>query len=243
MYRLLSPLFLLQLFCLYHAYKNAAEYWWYFVIFFIPIFGPIFYLYKAFYSKQNLEAAEEGVKGLFNSNYNLQKLEKEVKYADTIENKTQLANAYTLAARYEEAIELYQSCLKGFNSDDPDLLKSLLKAYYLKEDYKSVVKMGEKLQNESHFVQSDEKIAYAWSLYFVGEKDKALKQFKEMDALFSNYKQRLEFARFLVETKEKEEAIDKLDGLLDELKHMSKSEQRMKRKIYSEIQQYRRSLI
>lgn len=45
----------LQVFCIYHAYKNGKPYYWYFLIFFIPILGSIIYSITQVYNKTDAE--------------------------------------------------------------------------------------------------------------------------------------------------------------------------------------------
>ena len=53
----LSIPFLLQVFCIYHAYKNRKETHWYFIIFFLPIIGGIIYLVTQVFNKQDIAKA------------------------------------------------------------------------------------------------------------------------------------------------------------------------------------------
>ncbi len=80
MYGFFFPIIImLQVVCLLHAYRNGSDQKWYWLILFYPIIGSIIYLYEHFYSRKNMADLSEGVKGVINSNYEIQKLEKEVK--------------------------------------------------------------------------------------------------------------------------------------------------------------------
>ncbi|MFM2393578.1 MAG: hypothetical protein RLZZ546_1560, partial [Bacteroidota bacterium] len=94
---------LLQGIALFHAYKNGQFQKWYFLIIFIPVIGALLYLYDAFYSKKNVEEIGIGVKKIFNPNFNIEQLERELKLEDTNQNKINLANAYLESGKFSES--------------------------------------------------------------------------------------------------------------------------------------------
>ncbi len=235
-------LLIVQAFCIYHAYKNRVEQKWYYIIFFIPLIGCAIYLYHHFYSKDRLKNASEAAKGVFNSNYEIQKLEKELEFSDSLLNKKKLAHKYVEVGRYEEAIKIYKSCLSGFNAGDVETKMRLLRAYYLDEQFELAVETGNAIQDTHEFKQSDERIAYAWSLYEMGQSDSALKILKSFNQKNTNYKQRLEYARLLLQLGEKEQCAALVEELLNEFKFMERHERRHFQKIKAGIQELSNSL-
>ncbi|MBI1224379.1 MAG: hypothetical protein GC192_04000 [Bacteroidetes bacterium] len=224
----------LQAFCLYHAYKNHTQQKWYWIILFVPAIGSLLYLYENFYNRRNIDSLAEGVKGLVFSNYEVGKLEKEVKFSPTLTNKINLGNAYTERGRYDEALALYASCEKGYNEDNPELLHRLLKVYYLKKDYEKVVGYGKKLEPVKKLGDSDDKVAYAWALHRIGETEKAEAKFKELDSRFANYLARLEYARFMIETGRSAPAKTLLNNILEECDSMDRYEKSSKKWVVRE---------
>ncbi|MDX2068411.1 MAG: PLDc N-terminal domain-containing protein [Haliscomenobacter sp.] len=237
MYGYYTPILLLQAFCLYHAYRNNTHQKWLWLIIFIPLIGCLIYLYDNFASRRNLEDVQEGVKNLVNSNYQINKLEKEIKYAPTITNKVKLADAYVQHQRFAEAIPLYQSCLQGLYADDPHLIKKLLRVLYLNKDYAAAIECGQKLLQEKSFQHDEARIAYAWSCFYAGKVEEAEVNFSAMDLQFTNFPHRVEFYKFLIEIKRVDEAKEKLETLMDEIDHMSAFEQKLKRPILRQIKQ------
>ena len=207
----------IQGFCLYHAYRRNADQKWYWFIIFFSIIGCAFYLFDAFYKKDAVVAVGEGLKNVVYSKQRLQKLEKEAKYTDSIQNKTNLADAYVNHNRYKEAIDLYESCLNGFNASDPAILSKLVVANYLDENYKQAVYYGDLLVSDKPFSESEDKIAYAWSQYKLGQTELAKQSFESMDHRYSNYPQRLEYIEFLFENDQAEDAQNKINLLLDRI--------------------------
>lgn len=237
MYGYYTPILLLQAFCLYHAYRQNNLQRWLWLIVFIPVIGCLIYLYDSFGTRINVGDVQEGMKAAMDSNYKTSKLEKEIKYAPTVKNKVRLADAYMGNNRVQEAMDLYKSCLNGLFASDTDLIRKLVKASYLVKDYAAAVQYGQQLKDEKIFRNSDERVAFSWSLYFLGQIADAENNFKDMDAQFSNFPHRFEYAKFLLDNQRPAEAKAKLEELLDEIEHMDAFEQRQKRPIQRNIKQ------
>lgn len=239
----LYPLVLiLQGYCLYHAYKNQKEYYWYLAILFLPILGSLLYLYINFGSRIDIDQVSETIKSTVDSNYEVDKLIKESKYSDTIANRIKLADTYASKGKYLPAITLYESCLHGYNSDDLKTKEKLMVAKYFVEDYDGVITLGNDLNEVPLFKNSESRIVYAWSLSFSGDNEKAEAVFKDMDANFSNYVHRSEYAKYLMQHNRALEAKDILQNLEDEISHMEPGEQRRKSPIRKEIKNLIRSI-
>ncbi len=224
----------LQAFCLFHAYKNNNQQKWYMLIIFVPVIGCLIYLYETFYSRPNINNLTEGVKELVYSNYALDKLEKEVKYSETITNKMNLADAYTERGRHDEALKLYESCKKGYYENNSDLLKKLLRGYFLKQEYNKVIEVGKQLEGIKSVVDLEGKTAYAWALHYTGDTENAELKFKEMDAKFANFPSRIEFAKFLIEIGKPHNAKNILTAIVEEHGAMDSYEKNSKKGLVRE---------
>jgi hypothetical protein len=238
MIRFYTPILILQIFCVYHAFKKNNEQRWIWIILFFPFFGSLIYLYQTFYSKRNLEVLKEGVKANLNSNYKIDKLEKEIKFSDTVFNRISLADEHLLIGNYNRAYELYKSCLEGIYKDDVDLLLKLVKVNYFNKNYDKVIFYGIQIPNDDEFKKTEEKAALAWAYSKKGNHNKANQHFKECDIRFSNYYQRLEYAKYLEQNGEKQNAINMLEELINEIDTMNSYEKKLKRQIYRTIKNY-----
>lgn len=238
----LTPLLFLQGFCIYHAYTHKADWRWYLLILFLPFIGCIIYLYVHFVNKQNINTVSKGVKSVMNTNYELEQLEKQMEFSDTIQNKTLVADKYVELERYPEAITLYESCLEGFNHSDPKTIKKLIKALYLGEDYGQAAFYGNKIKNDPYFIKSEEAICYAWSLFYEGRQNEAEALFEKTDVGFANYVHRMEYAKMLHEAGSTGEALSKLEEIIAEFEHMESHERRNLRATTRAIEQLYRQL-
>jgi hypothetical protein len=232
-----TPLLALQAFCLYHAYRNQVEQRWYWFIVFFPGIGCAIYLYHNFYSRRSIETIAEGMKGVVNSNYKIEQLEKALRFSDNITNKTNLADAYVTCGRYDEALTLYKECLTGFMADDPVIRIKVLFTSFLKKDFEATVAYGEELESEKRFQQSEERAAYAWALHHTGKTERAEKVFQQMDSTFTNYRQRIEYCKFLMATNRPGELQRKLQEMSEELEHLKGPERKFYRHVAREIRE------
>lgn len=225
---------ILQIFCLYHAYKHKRAYYWYLVILFLPVAGSLIYLAINFGTPDNIEKVSEKIRQTANPNYQVDALLREAKYADTLTNRIKLADAYAARQEYLQAITIYQSCLEGYNADDESTIEKLLVAYYFVEDYPQCVHWGDRLRGSPTFHKSESIIPYAWALYHTGDLDKAQSVFESFDVRFSHYTHRLELAKYYQETSRRPEAESLLQEIVEEITHMDHRERRMKREVLSE---------
>jgi hypothetical protein len=228
---LYTPLLILQAFCVYHAYRNNAEQRWYWFIIFFPLIGCVIYLVHNFYNRNTVQSLTEGVREVVNSNYKLEQLEKELRFADNITNKTNLADAYVHFGRYQDAVTLYKDCLQGFMADDPTLQMKVVQASYMAKDFETAIAYGEKLESEKSFKNAEARISYAWAFHQAGKSDKAAAVFSDMNKSFTNYTHRLEYCRFLQMTNNPDEMKSVLSELLDEFEHMKGPERKIHRNV------------
>lgn len=230
-----TPVLILQAFCLYHAHRNNSLQQWFWLIVFIPLIGCLIYLYTNFWNRRKMDSLAEGVKQVVNTNYKLETLEKAVKVTPTTANKVLLADTYLENRRFKDAISLYEACLTGLHDNDPDILAKAMRAHFLQGSYAEAGKIGEKLEAAKSLKDADNRVVFAWTLAKLGQPERATAVFKSLDGQFSNYAQRLEFGKFLLESGQQVEAKKKLKTLLDEFDHMDRYEQRLKRPVYREV--------
>jgi hypothetical protein len=237
MFGFYTPILILQIICVYHAYRNNAEQRWYWFILLFPLIGCILYLFHHFGNRTTLETLAEGVKGVVSSNYEIERLERDLVHADSLTNRSNLADAYLRIERIDEAIELYQKSLAGFMEDDPVLRMKLIQAYFLKKEYDKVIQYGQLLEHDKSFQQSEERIAYAWALHNTGKTESADKIFSSMDRSFTNYKHRLEYCRFLSLINKAEAMKEKLQEIMREFDTMQAPERRMYKEVIHEFRE------
>lgn len=235
MLRFFPLLLIFEAICVFHAYRNKADQKWFWLILFFPLIGGIIYLFDFYYNRENIDAVSEGVKEMINPNHKTDQLKKNANFSGSILNRTKLADRHMEQQNFQEAIDLYESCLEGFNSSDYSINLKLLHCYFSIADYSNAVKKGEILDADNKLTNSNAKIAYAWAFYELGRFEDSELTFKSMDHTYTNYEHRYEYAKFLQKQGRTEDSLKKLTQLRNEFDDMTSSELRQFRQIRSEI--------
>ena len=234
MIRMYPPILILQMFCMYHIYNNSKDFKWYMLVFFLPLFGSLIYLYVHFATNTNIDTVADVVQN-FVPDAKLKNLTSELEFSDITTNRLNLANEYLLRGDGASAIEHYEICLEKSHKPDPFVQTKLLQANYLEGKYDKVVELGQSLGNDKEFKKSEERIAYAQALKYTGQISEAESEFEKMDTKYSNYSQRLAYAEFLDSTGRTEASDQKLEEMLEEISKMDRREKRFKAVVIKEI--------
>lgn len=223
-----------QAFCIFHVYKTRNDYYWYFVIFFVPLIGGIVYVVTQVLNKNNINNTLDEITAVINPTKKIKDLEKNLSFSDTFQNKINLADALAENKEYEKAILYYEQALTGKYENHPHTLNKALKCYFQVENYNKVVDYASKLDLEKSF--SDSLCVYAISLEKCGFIDEAEIHFKKTDKRYSNYAERLELSRFLVRRNKEDDAKEVLNEVITEINNMIEANQRKYKYIYRESQ-------
>ena len=181
---LLALSFLVQASLAVHAYRTGRERWMYLIIL-VPIVGSLIYvlveiLPEMRYSSTGRWAASR-IAGLIAPSDNMAKLRDRLALLDSVENRQLLARECVKAGEYDEAIELYNSCLKGIYKNDLQLMLELANASYLCERYSDTKDIFVRLR-KAHpgFRHAEGHLLFARTLENLGEDLNALREYKEV---------------------------------------------------------------
>src|ERR1700755_403063 len=101
----------LQAICVIHCIRKGNQQRWIWVIVFVPFIGALIYFFSEIVNSRDMRNWQSGVGGLFSSVGRVSRLENNLRFADTFNNRVMLADAYLASGRTEEAIELYTGSL------------------------------------------------------------------------------------------------------------------------------------
>jgi len=211
----------LQIFCIYHVYKNGSSYYWYFIIFLIPVLGSIIYLITNVINKKDVTNITEEITTIINPTKKIKDLEKELEFSNTFQNKINLADAYLANKEYKKAILHYENALEANFKDEPYTLNKLMKCYFKVADFDKVIAIAHKIDLDKDFKES--LYFYALALEQKDNLTDAEIQFKKVDIRYSNYPERLELSNFLIRISKKEEAKEVLTEIISEIQSMSRA--------------------
>lgn len=205
----------LQVFCIYHAYKNRSAYYWYFIIFFLPLIGCVIYLLTQVVNKQDVATITQEITTIINPTKKIKDLEKELEFSNTFQSKINLANAYLENKEYTNAILYYEKALEGNFKNDPHTLNKLVHCYFETANFDKVIEYANKIDINKEFKESI--FFYGLALEKKGMLEEAEIQLRKVDRRYSNYTERLEFSKFLIRRNKKEDAKEILTEMSSEI--------------------------
>lgn len=226
----------LQAFCIYHLVKNRREYYWVFLIIFLPLIGCIIYLITQVYNKKDAEKVSSEIVSIINPTKKIKDLEKKLEFVETFQNHVNLADAYYEIGDYEKAIKQYETVLDTDHQYDFYVISSLVASYYKIEDFNAVVRYAKQILNHPEFKKSKTQFLYGLALQKIGEDEAAEAQLKAIDVRYSNYQERLVLAKFLMAKNKTEEAKDILNEIFAESKNMTKTNKNKYRATITEVE-------
>jgi len=181
---LLALSFIVQAFFAVHAYRTGRERWMYLIIL-VPVIGSLIYVLTELLPEIRYSStgrrAESRIAGIIAPSDNMTKLRERLALVDSVENRQLLARECVNAGEYDEAIELYASCLKGIYKDDPQLMLELANAHYLCERYSDAKDVFVKIRSAHPDLRHAEgHLLFARTLENLGEDGSALREYKEV---------------------------------------------------------------
>lgn len=232
----------LQVYCFYHVYKNRNPYYWYFIIFFIPVFGSIVYLITQVYNRHDAKKITSGLTHMINPTKKVKDLERQLQFAETYQNRVNLADAYLEIKDFDSAITYYLQALEDDFENDLYVIKQIMEAYFHTEDFNNVILNAQKIENHPEFKKSRAQFLYGLALERVGKLEEAEYNLKAIDIRYSFYNERLVFAKFLISQNRIEDAKTILDEIYMESKNMTKPNLKLFRPTILEVEKLRNTL-
>ncbi len=232
----------LQAFCVYHAIKNRNDYYWFFVIIFLPAIGSVIYLFTQVFNKKDLDTVQNEIATVINPSKKIQDLQKQLDFADTFQNRIHLADAFLEIKEYTNAINEYETALNGNYDTDLGVVKKLVEGYYQIQNYEKAIFCAKKIINKPDFKGSRSQFLYGLSLEEQGQSEEAEKQLRQIDQRYSNYNERYMLAQFLVEKGKTEDAREILSEIITESQHMTKLNRNRYRTVVNDVKKLISSL-
>jgi hypothetical protein len=215
-----------QAICVIHCIKKGRQNSWIWIIVFLPVVGCIAYLFTEIFSGRDIQNMQSGVGGILNPRGSIRKLEKNVKFSDTFNNRIALADAYLAAGHTAKAIDLYESSLTGNFTENEHVLSQLVTAYYKTKRYADIIPVAQKIYKIPQFARSAAHICYAMALEKTGNTESAEKEFLKMKSKFANFESRYQYALLLIRAGRKDEAKQLLKEMTGEAAYLGPRERR-----------------
>jgi len=169
--------------CAVHAVKTGRAYYWLWIILFFSIPGCLIYFFVEMLPdlRRNPAAKRMGsdLITVVAPGRNLRKLQEQLEITDTVSNRQALARYHLQAGQFDEAIDLYQTCLHGVFKDDPGLTLELSYALFHKGNFEEAKGLlGRLIEAELGTLAPERDLLYARTLEQLGDIDASLVAFE-----------------------------------------------------------------
>lgn len=223
----------LQAICVIHCIRKHKDQKWIWLIVFLPFIGCIVYVFSEMFSGNEIQQVQSGVSTIINPTGRIKKLEKQLQFSDTFNNRVELADAYLITGSTDRAIELYESSLTGNFSENEYVITQLIVAYGIKQNYPAILPLAKKVYNVPQFARSKAHIAYAIALENTGNRQQAEKEYQLMKARFANFEARYNYGLFLIRDNRVDEAKQLFKAIAEEETQLSSRERKYNRQFIS----------
>jgi len=215
-----------QAICVIHCLRKGNQQRWIWLIVFLPFIGCIAYFFTEIVPANRVQGWQSGIGGLFGSVGRISRLENNLRFADTFNNRVMLADTYLAVGRTDEAIELYASSLTGAFTENEYVIKQLVRAYSEKQRYAEAIVMAKKLYGRPQFARSKEHVLYACALAYTGDGTAAEQEFLKMKGRFADFEARYQYGLFLRGMGREKEARHVFEDITGDAYHLSSRERR-----------------
>lgn len=200
-----------QVYCIYHVLKHRKAWWWIPVILFFPPFGYIFYFFREVRGSGgslikrrmvNLNPEKQPA-----SRRLVAELESQLEHSDTVATRLKLAETHLELGNYQESVDYFESCLRGYHKDDPVILFGLSRALFFSGHYNRCLEHLDALDKTGRTdYQNERMLLQARALASSGNTEEAEKGFEIVYNRLPGEEARCLYAQYLLETGKQEKA-------------------------------------
>lgn len=219
----------LQIICVIHCLRKGNSTMWIWLIIFLPLMGCIAYIIMEVLNRNSMQQMQSGMGSIIYPAGKIKKLEKQLQFSDTFNNRVLLADAYLSAGDTDKAIALYESSLTGAFKDNDHVLMQLITAYFQVQRYNDAISVAKKVYNNPAFIRSHTHVVYAMALDKSSKPDLAEKEFNMMKGKYSFFEARYQYAMFLLDKNRMNEAQKIFTDIISEFSYLSSFEKRNNR--------------
>jgi hypothetical protein len=202
---------LAQIFCVVHAIKTGRDRIWIWVILIFSLVGcAAYFVVEILPEIQNSRAVRKFRKTVTNTvdpQRSVRELATRLKTSDNIKNKMELAKECTKQGWYEEAIDLYNSCLKGIYVNDPPIMLELAFTLFAKGDYQQTkATLNKLIAANPKFKSAEGHLLFARSLEALKEYEAAMEEYRVLISYYPGEEAKCRYALLLRNLGETEKA-------------------------------------
>lgn len=206
-----------------HVVKTGREIYWIYLIVFLPGIGSAIYFFTQILPElgqsRGAHAAKNSLIKAIDPQRELRKRKDQLALANTLENKQKLAKECLEAQIFDEAIELFTSCLKGVGEGDPHIMLDLAQAYFGDEQYEKCIQtLDQIIEINPQFNSTDGHLLYARSLENIEKYEEAIQEYEVVSENYPGEEGRVRYGLLLQKIGKKEQAEEVLNSTIDRCK-------------------------
>ncbi len=205
--------------CTIHVLKTGRPIFWIFLMWFFGGIPAVIYFFVEILpdlkSNRNVTQLGSDLATAVNPGRHVRKLEEELEISDTVKNRQLLAKAYVEAKRFDEAIAMFESCLKGIYKDDPPVLLAMAEAQFLHQTPGDALTTLERLSGaDGKFRPMERRLLLAQVLETLDRKEDALSEYETLANLYPGEEARCRYGLLLAETGQADKAREVFQRIL-----------------------------
>lgn len=229
----LSITILIQIAVIVHILKTGRNLRWIFLIIFLPMIGALIYfvmeIVPSLQQNMTFRRAKRKMTEMVNPGQNLRRESMEYKRNQSIESTRKYADELSQLGRYDEAIALYESGLKGLFEHDPTLLLGLANALFQKQEFSQSRELLDRLtEHNPEFKSANGHLLYARALEGENNNDQALAEYESVSNYFPGVEAKFRQAQLLQKTGQIDTAMQLYQQILEDAdlapKHFRRSQ-------------------
>jgi hypothetical protein len=193
---------LAQIACAVHVVRTGRNYFWIYVVVFVPLVGMAAYFFAEILPEmlrsRSARRAASGMVQAIDPGRELRQAMREVEIAPTAQNRSRLAAAFLAAGQADRAIALYRDALVGVHATDPAMMLGLAQALFVKGDMAGTQAVLEDFRAANPESNSTEaQLLYARCLEEQGKDGPALAEYATLAPIYPGQEARCRYAMLL----------------------------------------------
>ena len=230
-------LLLAQIACAVHVVRTGRQYYWIYLVVFVPLVGMAAYLLAEvlpeLMGSRTARQAASGVGRAIDPGRGLREAQRRVEITPTIENKAALAEEYLGADQPANAAVLYREALTGIHATDPTLMLGLARATFTLGDAAETEAVLHQLREANPDYHSpDGHLLYARSLEEQGKTDLALREYQALVNYYPGQEARCRYALLLQQNGRADEARRVFEEICQSVEYGPRHQRREQREWY-----------
>jgi len=226
---------LIQLCLVIHIIKTGRNTIWIWIIVLIPLAGSLAYLLLEILpeltNSRSGRKASNKLRNTINPHKDFKDAAKSFNQSDTVENSVRLADECINKGMFQDARDLYENCLKGVHSDDPDLMYGYAKCSFELENYtESKDTLDRLIEMNPDYKNQEAHLLYARTLEKLDDDISARHEYETLHEYYSGPIASFHFAKFLKSKNENEKA----EKIFSEIVEKAKASGRHYNNLYKE---------